>query len=55
MLRFWFICIYFSEAYSADMQCDYRIQVSHGSTITLFFTDIDMESMLGCQFDHISV
>lgn len=37
------------------MQCDYIIHVSHGSTIKLQFTDINMEITRDCDVDYVAV
>lgn len=46
---------FFREPYGSNMQCDYRIYVSRGSTISLVVTDIEMEAHYECEFDYISV
>lgn len=45
----------YSEPYGANMQCDYKIHVSRGSTINLVVTDLDMETDIGCSMDYLSV
>lgn len=38
-----------------NMQCDYSIHVSRGSSITLQLIDIDMEITPKCIFDFVAV
>lgn len=37
------------------MQCDYRIHVSQGSTVSLIVTDLEMEVDPDCSMDYIAV
>lgn len=48
--------IYFtSESYMDNMQCDYTVHVSRGSSIKLQLIDVDMEITQGCIYDYVAV
>lgn len=50
-----FIFISISEQYMNNMQCDFTIHVSQGSSITLQLIDINMEISQGCTYDYVAV
>lgn len=37
------------------MQCDWRISVSAGSTVSIVITDMEMEEQGTCNFDYLEV
>ncbi|XP_075232242.1 cubilin [Lycorma delicatula] len=45
----------YPQPYFRNTVCYYRISVSHGSKIQLFFADIDLESTKNCLLDYIEV
>lgn len=47
--------MYYSEPYPGNMQCDYTVHVSRGSTVLIQLTDIGMEVSSDCSYDYVSV
>lgn len=46
---------FISESYADNMQCDYTIHVSRGSSVTLQLIDISMEITPDCTYDYVAV
>lgn len=45
----------YPASYGQDLQCNWRVTVSRGSSIQVVFSDLDMESHFDCLFDSIEV
>lgn len=41
--------------YDRHLTCEWRISASHGSTIQLDFSDLELEDQSGCIFDVVEV
>ncbi|XP_055842375.1 cubilin homolog isoform X2 [Episyrphus balteatus] len=46
---------FYPQNYGNDVQCEWRISVSKGSTISLVIEDLSLESLLSCSFDFVEI
>lgn len=45
----------YPASYGQDLQCNWRVTVSRGSSIQVVFSDLDIESHFDCLYDSIEV
>lgn len=48
-------CVHFRYPYGENMQCDWKIVVSSGSTISVVIVDLELEDHYNCYFDYLEV
>lgn len=45
----------FREPYGENAQCDWRVSLSPGSTISIIISDLELEEQSECVFDSLEV